>query len=225
MNNSHRTLRRISLTLFLLLLLTAISYFAYETWNSSNAQQVTNEATAVASNVSPSDRQSQEGSDRNPLPKNALSGYAVAADSPRALYINKLGIAARILPMSINPDNSIQAPINIFDAGWYTGSVKPGEKGAILVDGHSTADGRALFGKLDTLIVGDKVELERGDGTKLTYKVVYKETVNKDAVDMKKLLQPYANGQRALNLITCSGAWNNAENTLTQRTLVYTEQI
>jgi len=216
--------RQIVFIILALLLLAAICYIGFDTWRINNKDQATNEVTPSA-NVSADDRQSQEGTDRNPLPRNALDDYIVAADLPRALYINKIGIAARVLPMSLNPDNSIQAPVNIFDSGWYTGSVKPGEDGAMLIDGHSTTDGRALFGKLDTLVTGDTIELEKGDGAKLTYKVVYKETVDKDAVDMKKALRPYGNAQRALNLITCSGAWNDAENTLAMRTLIFTEQI
>jgi len=217
------TARKVIVVLLALLLLAAICYIGFDTWRINNNKQVITE-TGVTSNVSSGERQSQEGTDKSPLPKNALTNYTVAADVPRALYIGKIGVAARVLPMALNPDNSIQAPINIFDSGWYTGSAQPGETGAVLVDGHSTTDGRALFGKLDTLIVGDTMELEKGDGVKFTYKVVYKETVDKDAVDMKKLLLPYGNAQRALNLITCSGAWNDAENTLTQRTLIYTVQ-
>jgi len=217
------TPRKVIVILLALLLLAVICYIGFDTWRINNNKQVINE-TGVASNVSSGERQSQEGTDKSPLPKNALTNYTVAADVPRALYIGKIGVAARVLPMALNPDNSIQAPINIFDSGWYTGSAQPGETGAVLVDGHSTTDGRALFGKLGTLVVGDTMELEKGDGTKFTYKVVYKETVDKDAVDMKKLLLPYGNAQRALNLITCSGAWNDAENTLTQRTLIYTVQ-
>jgi len=211
-----------------LLVLAVLCYMGYDTWATHNRldeQTSSNNTGAITANVSTDERQLQEGSDRNPLPTNALASYTVAADSPRALYITKIGVAARILPMSVNKDNSIQAPINIFDAGWYTGSVKPGEKGATLVDGHSTADGRALFGKLNKLVIGDQIQLEKGDGTRLTYRVVQTETVDKNAVDMKKLLLPYAGAQRALNLITCSGAWNSAENTLAQRTIVYTEQI
>lgn len=216
--------RQFIFTLLAILALAAICYIGFDTWRINNKDQSTIE-TAPSANVSSDDRQSQEGTDRNPLPKNTLANYTVAADLPRALYISKISVAARVLPMSLNPDNSIQAPINIFDSGWYTGSVKPGEDGAMLIDGHSTTDGRALFGKLDTLVMGDTIELEKGDGAKLTYKVVYKETVNKDAVDMKKVLRPYGNAQRALNLITCSGAWNDEENTLAQRTLIYTEQV
>ena len=215
--------RRINFALLAIVLLAAICSTGVYVWKTNNKEQVTTE-TGTSAEISGSERQLQEGTDRSPLPKDALTNYSVDAHSPRALYISKIGVAARVLPMSLNPDNSIQAPINIFDAGWYTGSVKPGEIGATLIDGHSTTDGQALFGRLDTLVVGDKVELEKGDGTKLSYKVVYKETVDKDAVDMKKLLLPYGNAQRALNLITCSGAWDDAQNTLTQRTLIYTAQ-
>jgi len=217
---------QIIFTVLGVLLLAVICYMGYDTWATHNRLDEQKSDTASnATNASNDERQMQEGTDKKPLPTNALTNYKVAADTPRALYISKIGVAARVLPMSVNKDNSIQAPINIFDAGWYTGSVKPGDKGATLIDGHSTTDGRALFGKLDTLAKGDQIQLEKGDGTKLTYKVVFIETVDKDAVDMKKLLQPYGGAERALNLITCSGAWNDAENTLAKRTMVYTEQV
>jgi len=217
---------KLGVGLLVVLILIATGYVGINTWLTHNrVKEASNKTPSAALGVSTNDYQSQEGKDRTPLPSNALATYTVAADEPRAIYINKINIAARVKPMALNPDNSVQAPINIFDSGWYTGSVKPGEAGAMLVDGHSTTDGQALFGKLNTLVKGDQIQIEKGDGTRLNYEVVSTETVDKDAVDMKKLLLPYGNALRALNLITCSGAWDDAENTLTQRTLVYTQQI
>ena len=208
------------------LILIATCYVGVDTWLTNNRLKAElNKTPSAALGVSTNDYQSQEGKDRTPLPSNTLANYKVAADEPRAIYINKINVAARVKPMALNPDNSVQAPINIFDSGWYTGSVKPGEVGAMLIDGHSTTDGQALFGKLDTLVKGDQIQVEKGDGTKLTYKVVFTETVDKDAVDMKKLLLPYGDALRALNLITCSGSWNDSEQTLAKRTLVYAQQI
>lgn len=174
------------------------------------------------------ERQKSEGKDETKPTIDMLKNYKVAADHPRALYIDKLNVAARIMPMNLNPDNSIQAPINIYDSGWYTGSVKPGEPGAVFIDAH--ASGRTqegLFGKLSTLTAGDAVSIERGDGKKYTYEVVHVETVSLANIDMKKALAPYQGVTKGLNLMTCAGDLITESNmrTLDHRVVVYTQQI
>ena len=174
----------------------------------------------------PAARQAAEGSDEKQLPKNSLKDYAVSASLPRALYINKLGIAARTLPMSVNPNGSVQAPLNIYDAGGYTGSVKPGEIGAVFIDAHASGPTEVgLFGKLHELVAGDILQIEKGDSTRISYRVIHTETVDKDSVDMKSMLLPYGRALRGLNLMTCAGTWEDNSKTLSQRVLVYTEQI
>ncbi len=160
------------------------------------------------------------------MTKDDLSGYKVAADAPRVLTIDGLNISARIRPMSLNSDKSIQAPKNINDSGWYTGSAKPGEAGAMFIDGHASgATRRGLFGYLDTMKNGDTLSVEKGNGEKLTYKVVHVAVVPLDAVDMSKILAPYAGVRNGLNLMSCTGAWVDDAETLDHRVVVYTEQI
>ncbi len=168
----------------------------------------------------------QEGQDETKVTAEALSKYAVAADAPRALYIDKLDISARILPMSVNTAGSIQAPLNIYDAGWYTGSVKPGQTGAVFIDGHASGPTReGLFAYLDTLNQGDTLQVEKGDGTLLTYKVLHKEVVALSDIDMKKVLLPYGNTLKGLNLMTCTGSWLESEKTYDHRVVVYAAQV
>ncbi|MDB5167054.1 MAG: Sortase family enzyme [Candidatus Saccharibacteria bacterium] len=225
-------LKRLSLSLTAIVLLLSTGYVGINTWLTNNqvkAQSAT-ESAAIASvatgaNTSNIDTKAVEGTDKTPLPKNAVTAYQAAPDLPKTLTISKIKVNARVLQMGLNKDNTIQAPINIFDAGWYTGSVKPGEIGAVLIDGHSSADHQALFGNLDKLVVGDQIQLTKGDGTKLTYKVVHTEIDDKDKVNMHSLLLPYGKAVRALNIITCAGDWIPSQDTLTKRVLVYTEQI
>jgi LPXTG-site transpeptidase (sortase) family protein len=178
---------------------------------------------AVANDTPATHVQANEGKDKTPLPKNTLADYKVAADAPRAIYINKLGVAARLLPMGVNADNSMQAPININDGGWYTGSAKPGKPGAMVVDGHASKTGTnyGLFGNLNKLNIGDKITVERGDGTKFTYQVAYTEEVPEDQVDMNKVMVPYGNAAQSINLITCAGEWTKDGKTLDHRIIVY----
>ncbi|MEO6109579.1 MAG: class F sortase [Candidatus Saccharimonadales bacterium] len=213
-----------------IIVLAVTGYVGFDTWQTNNRVKTQlGQSGGVGTNgesSTPEARQAAEGSDKTPLVTNALKNYAVAPDLPRALYIEKAHVAARILPMNVNPDSSVQAPINIFDSGWYTGSVKPGEVGAMFIDGHSSgATHEGLFGNLDKLVVGDTLQVEKGDGTRLTYKVVHTAVVDKDNVDMRQMLLPYGNALRALNLITCTGTWVDNSQTLSQRFEVFTEQI
>ena len=222
-------LKRLSLTLVAVILILSTGYVGIDTWLTNNRAKAEIDITSdyqdssLSSSITSS---SAEGTDKTPLPANTLAKYNVAPDLPRALYIDKIDVSARVLPMGVNNDGNIQAPRNIFDVGWYMGSVKPGEIGAMFVDGHSSGlSSEGLFGNLDKLVEGDTLQIEKGDGTRITYKVVHTETVDLEAVDMKKMLLPYGSSLRGLNLMTCSGKWIDSSETLSQRVLVFTEQI
>lgn len=171
-------------------------------------------------------RQQAEGREETVVVPDALAEYKVASDAPRLLTVESIGVRARILPMGVNPDNSLQAPINIYDSGWYTESAKPGQPGAAVVDAHASGPTRmGLFAYLDTMQQGDRVQVERGDGTVLEYEVVAVETTAIDAVDMQKVLKPYGDATEGLNLITCTGQWLKDQRTYNQRAIVYTKRV
>ncbi len=224
-----RSAGRLLFGVLAVVVLAATGYVGFDTWQTNNhaTRQLTQTASALTqATTNPQAHQAAEGTDEKPLPDTSLKDYHVAASLPRALYISKLGIAARVLPMGVNPDGSVQAPLNIYDSGWYSGSVQPGQVGAVFIDGHASGPTHfGLFGNLYKLTVGDTLQIEKGDGTRLTYKVVHTEVVDKDKVDMKSMLLPYGKALRALNLMTCAGTWVQNGKTLSQRVLVYTEQI
>lgn len=210
-----------------IIVIAALAYFGVEQWlSNSKANQLTDpNTTLVTSAMSGSDDAKGDGP-ANQTSQPSLDDYKVAADMPRALYINRLGIAARIMPMATTSGNSIQAPINIHDAGWYNKSAKPDQSGAMFIDGHASGATRmGLFAYLDTLKVGDTIEVEKGDGTRLAYVVKKVESVPKDTVDMNSVLSPYDAGTKGLNLMTCTGTWIPSEKTYDHRVVVYTEQV
>lgn len=229
LDKEHRkrfALKRITLGLVGLVLLLATGYVGIDTLMTNGKVKADTGTGTMYDSPNVVHDQSQEGKDTSPLPTNALANYQVAPDLPRAIYIEKLGIAARTLHMGVNSDGTVQAPINVYDAGWYTGSVKPDQNGAVFVDAHSSGSSQqGLFGKLNKLAVGDIVQIETGDGGRILYKVAHKETVKLENVDMKKALKPYGDAKKGLNLMTCAGQWTNDNSTLDERTIVYTQQI
>lgn len=213
---------------FIALILGVTGYVSIDTWlTNRKVESQTVSASSRATNTEGDKPQvAEEGKDEAPLPKNALANYRTAADIPRAVYINKLKVAARLLPMSVNKDSSLQAPINIYDAGWYTGSAKPATGGAVVIDGHASGPTReGLFAYLETLVEGDTITIETGNGKKYNYRVVAKETVDRTKVDMQKLMLPHGTAIQGANFITCSGKWLQGKETFSQRSIVYTELI
>ena len=222
----RRDMKRFGLIFVAVIFVLVTGYVSIDTIMTNNhvkAEGVSASAEATAPGASTKD---QEGQDETKPATAAVGNYTVAASLPRMLTISKLKVAARMMPMSVNTDGSIQAPRNIYDAGWYTGSVKPGEVGAMFIDGHASGATReGLFAYLDTLEEGDTLQVEKGDGTKLTYKVVHKEIAPLDGLDMKKMLLPYGNALRGMNLMTCTGKWVESQKTYDHRVLIWTEQV
>lgn len=210
-----------------LILIVAAGYIGYEQWMvASKTAELTNPNNPVVTSAMSGSDEAKGDSPQNQTTKPSLADYKVSPEAPRALYIDSLHIAARIMPMAVTAQNSIQAPINIYDAGWYQKSALPDQSGAMFVDGHASGSTRmGLFAYLDTMKVGDSVVVEKGDGTKLTYQVRAVEIVPKDTVDMNKVLSPYDAGTKGLNLMTCTGTWLPKEKTYDHRVVVYTEQV
>jgi len=220
----RRDMKRVSLIFVAVIFVLVTGYVSIDTLMTNN--RVKAEGAQSAATAPGASTKEQEGQDEAKPAASALTNYAVAADLPRALSIDKIDVTARVLPMSVNTDGSVQAPRNIYDAGWYTGSVKPGEIGAMFIDGHASGPTReGLFAYLDKLEEGDTLQMEKGDGTKLTYKVVHKEIAPLEGLDMKKMLLPYGNTLRGMNLMTCTGTWVDSKQTYDQRVMIWTEQV
>lgn len=170
------------------------------------------------------------GNDKKPTPPStekittaAMSGYAVAPNLPRYIDITKLGVHARILSMGVTSSNRLQAPGNVYDAGWYNASAQPGQPGAMLLDGHiSSWTTHGVFYGLNKLVAGDVISITRGDGQIFKYKVVKTQLFNADAVDMASLLVSQNSAKPGLNLISCSGDVIPDTNEFDKRFVVYT---
>jgi LPXTG-site transpeptidase (sortase) family protein len=153
---------------------------------------------------------------------NYLGTYKVAPDLPRILTITSIGVKSRILQVGVSNSNELMTPRNIYDTAWYTGSAKPGENGAAIIDGHySGPTSHGVFSKLDHLKAGDAITIERGDGKVLNFEVRQVETKKVTEVDMGKLMVSVDTNRPGLNLITCGGDYNAKSNEFNERTMIY----
>lgn len=218
--------RTVMMVLIALVGAALVGYVIYDTATINQKTQALLRAPGVRAATSDESAHQDEGVEATPVAPDAFATYQVDAAAPRLITIESLGIRARVRPMGLNRDNTIQAPKNIYDAGWYTGSAAPGEAGAMFIDGHASgATHLGLFGNLASLHIGDRVTIEKGDHTSLSYRVVHVETVALEAVDMHRVTEPFAGVEKGLNLMTCTGRWMNEGATLDHRVVVYTEQV
>lgn len=152
-----------------------------------------------------------------------LSSYSVPPMQPKLLTIPELSVSARIRKLGVNAQNKLQTPNNIYDTGWYEESAKPGDAGgAILIDGHVSGPTHpGVFYGLKTLKPGDTIQLERGDGTKFTFKVIKLQYYDADKVDMAAAVTSAVPGKLGLNLITCTGKYVASASSYNQRLIVF----
>lgn len=152
----------------------------------------------------------------------SVNYYRTAASYPRVIRIPKIQTEARVLALAIAPTGALKAPANIFDAGWYKDSARPGEPGAMVVDGHVSGPSKpGIFKNLGKMAKGDKIQIERGDGETFTYTVQATKVFDADKLDMSSVMVPIVPGKPGLNIITCAGKYDKATNKYEQRTVVY----
>jgi LPXTG-site transpeptidase (sortase) family protein len=214
-----RLTRRQLLILSRLLIVLAIALFAAGLVIARNQHQQNKAAEQAA-------RHDPNAPKTNKPSKQEINNYQVPADAPRYLLIPELSVRAMVKPLGLTAKNQIAAPSNVFDAGWYTGSAKPGKSGAMLIDGHvSSWTTHGIFYNLKKLSAGDRLQIQRGDGTMFTYRVVKSQVYDVDHVDMQAALAPVTPGRVGLNLITCDGSVIKGTNEFNKRLVVFTELL
>ena len=163
--------------------------------------------------------------DEKPSDPNYVQTYKVAPQLPRLLTIQKIGVSARVLQVGVDANNQMGVPTTAYDVAWYNGSSRPGENGAMVIDGHvQGVGGGAVFTNLKKLAAGDIMTVERGDGKTFNYTVVKTETVPVSSIDMGALLVSADTAKPGLNLITCGGNYDQKNDQFSDRTIVYTVQ-
>lgn len=178
---------------------------AVQTWR-TNAQAKQAYSSEPTTGTTSTTGEASDAPSEAPVSDKSKQAYTVAADMPRTISIDRVGVHARVLRMSVGTDGAIEAPKSIWDAGWYDGSAKPGEPGNAFIDGHisgPTMD--AVFAKLKVLKAGDYITVERGDGKSLTYSVTSITTVKIEDINMASVLAGPTGVKESLTLMTCGG--------------------
>lgn len=149
-----------------------------------------------------------------------------SADDPKKIIIKSIGVNAFLQNVGVDQNRQIAVPNNIHIAGWFVDSVRPGQKGLAIIDGH--VDGRivseGVFGHLDTIKEGDEFTIEMGSGKELMYRVSKITTVSTE--ESASVLYSQAPGiDSQLNLITCTGTYLKDKKTYDKRMIVTSELV
>jgi LPXTG-site transpeptidase (sortase) family protein len=127
---------------------------------------------------------------------------------PNRVRIPGIQVDAPIIPVGLDADGWVAAPPpedpNL--AGWFTGSVTPGEKGTAVVVGHvDNTQGPAVFYGLGSLEKGKRVEIAREDGKTAVFQIYGIEVFEKNDFPGDRV---YASkGTAELRVITCGGGF------------------
>lgn len=154
------------------------------------------------------------------LPKSELAPRIL----PVRLIIPSINVDSTLDYVGVSPSGDVAVPKTPVDAGWFDRGPSPGESGSAIVVGHyGWKDGvSAVFDHLDRLVKGDKVYIEDEKG--VTTAFVVREVQKYDLVeDTTKVFGP-GDGKSHLNLITCGGVWDKAENSYSYRLVVFTDK-
>jgi LPXTG-site transpeptidase (sortase) family protein len=131
-----------------------------------------------------------------------------APDDPKSIAIASIGLEGYIQQVGVDQHREIATPSNIHMAGWFVDSVRPGQKGLAIIDGH--LNGRqqdGIFRRLGSVKPGDKIVVMFGSGEQKTFVAMSTKTV--PAGEAQSVLFSQDPGVASqLNLITCTGSFD-----------------
>lgn len=200
---------------FLLIAVGLLAYSLSGLWQRHEATTKPQSKTVSAKPIT----QSTDRPDETP-PIAPCRSYMTAANHPKEIKISSVGISGCIQQVGIDQNEAVAVPTNIHLAGWFTGSVPPGEKGISLIDGHVL--GRyndAIFGSLKDISKGDSIEITRRDGKELRFQVADVATYSEKEAAIK-MLEQLPDSERQLTLVTCTGSYDQKSKTYDKRVVV-----
>lgn len=164
----------------------------------------------------------------DPAPQSG-SQDAVAAlpkVEPVSIDIPKIGAHSSLVPLGLNPDNTVEVPpvTTPLQAGWYTYAPTPGETGPAVVLGH--VDGnhqKGIFFRLKELAPGDRVSIARKDGTTVVFEVTKVHQVPKKDFEGEGVYDDTAGPE--LRLITCGGVFDRNAHNYVDNIVVYARLV
>jgi LPXTG-site transpeptidase (sortase) family protein len=124
--------------------------------------------------------------------------------APTRLRIPAIGVNSPMMPLGLSYDGSLQVPPDRFTSGWFTGGPRPGQLGPAVIAAHVHWNGQwGAFQHLADLNYGDKIKVDRRDGSTVVFSVTRVSRFKKTQFPTSLV---YGNIDHVgLRLITCDG--------------------
>lgn len=145
-------------------------------------------------------------------PQFGMTGRAMVASKPVRLDIPSIDVHSSLQHLGQAADGSLEVPEGerYNDAAWYRYSPTPGSIGPAVLLGHvdSAAQGPSVFFRLGELVKGDRISVERADGSVAEFEVDEVRRYPKDDFPTRLV---YGDIDHAgLRILTCGGAFDES---------------
>jgi sortase (surface protein transpeptidase) len=146
--------------------------------------------------------------------------------APVHLEIPAIGVDTRLQRLGRAGDGTVDVPSGPGkweEAGWYEEGTRPGDPGSAVILGHvDSKAGPAVFYRLRQLRRGDRVEVVRAGGSRVTFVVDRVEQYDKRRFPTADVYYP--TGRPRLRLVTCGGPFDDTTGHYTHNVIVFASQ-
>lgn len=142
---------------------------------------------------------------------------------PVVLTIPALGVSAKVEYVGVDKDGNMDVPKDPYNVAWFKPGTVPGNVGNAVMDGHLDWYGvkEAVFYHLDKMKAGDRVYVRDDKGRDRAFVVTKLAVCDYQKCPLQEIFGPTT--ATRLNLITCAGNFNRAQQNYDKRTVVYSE--
>lgn len=136
---------------------------------------------------------------------------ALAPADPVELKIETIGATSSLIPLGLNPDQTISVPpvSQPMQASWYRFGPQPGTPGPAVILGHVNGNGQpGIFARLHETKPGDQVKISRNDGSTAIFTITRLEQIAKGSFPTEAIYGDVGGNASELRLITCGGTFD-----------------
>lgn len=143
---------------------------------------------------------------------------------PVTIEIPSLDVKTEIEDVGRLKNGQMGVPENVDNTGWFEPGTKPGNRGSAVIAGHvDDKTGPSVFFNLEDMENGEEIIITGENDKRLIFKVVGKEVFPRNDAPISEIFG--YTSRRMLNLITCTGDFDNSAGTHNDRLVVYTELV